>query len=461
MRENNRKPIEKCIKKLPQFTTMNVIDGQAGLVIYSSLIFYSLTIDNILNIIVLLILAGVSIAMLTGENGILTQANTSKKKTEEAEDIEKIRLAISEAQMGEDGYQELTTQNLGSALIKDGVKSVVSDNEDGTRHILLLDEKKEYKLDSSGNIENLNIDFDSKYVAPTSQDDERNNGVIGIGTDGQTVDMDLWEYTPLDDETYGLNDENVFIEDYVASSGYSNDNLVDGKIQGAIPQYIKASDNSEFIPVTNINYLFYNTSLSEAPTIPCTVTSMRATFNSCSSLTSMPVIPNGVTNMYGTFATCAKLTGITKLPNSIIDMTGTFQGCSSLIEAPEIPNSVENMERTFYECTSLTIAPVIPNSVINMHGTFENCTALITPPTNIPEKVKTLAFTFYNCTNLKGEIEINASINGSMTENEVVDYHECFYNACKNGKLTILNSSKTPIEMLNKLKDSNENIIIQ
>ena len=49
MRENNRKPIEKCRKKLPQFTTMNVIDGQAGLVIYSSLIFYSLTIDNILN----------------------------------------------------------------------------------------------------------------------------------------------------------------------------------------------------------------------------------------------------------------------------------------------------------------------------------------------------------------------------------------------------------------------------
>ena len=74
MRENNRKPIEKCRKKLPQFTTMNVIDGQAGLVIYSSLIFYSLTIDNILNIIVLLILAGVTISTLTGDNGILKRA---------------------------------------------------------------------------------------------------------------------------------------------------------------------------------------------------------------------------------------------------------------------------------------------------------------------------------------------------------------------------------------------------
>ena len=35
---------------------MNVIDGQAGLESYSSLIFYSLTINNILNIIILLIL---------------------------------------------------------------------------------------------------------------------------------------------------------------------------------------------------------------------------------------------------------------------------------------------------------------------------------------------------------------------------------------------------------------------
>ena len=38
MSENYRKPIAS-LNKLPQFTTMNVIDGQAGLVRYSSLIF--------------------------------------------------------------------------------------------------------------------------------------------------------------------------------------------------------------------------------------------------------------------------------------------------------------------------------------------------------------------------------------------------------------------------------------
>ena len=82
MRGNNRKSIEKCRKKLPQFTTMNVIDGQAGLVIYSSLIFYSLTIDNILNIIVLIILAGISIAAITGDEGIIKKGDKAKEETE-------------------------------------------------------------------------------------------------------------------------------------------------------------------------------------------------------------------------------------------------------------------------------------------------------------------------------------------------------------------------------------------
>ena len=111
MRGNNRKSIEKCRKRLPQFTTMNVIDGQAGLVIYSSLIFYSLTIDNILNIIVLLILAGVSIAMLTGNNGILTQAKLAKENTQTAKEqeekgLDKINSYINEKTI-KDNYTDI------------------------------------------------------------------------------------------------------------------------------------------------------------------------------------------------------------------------------------------------------------------------------------------------------------------------------------------------------------------
>ena len=119
MRENNRNSIEKCRKKLPQFTTMNVIDGQAGLIIYTSLIFYSLTIDNILNIIVLLILAGVTIAMLTGENGILTKANNSKNETAKATAKEKVQTEVM-ASYGTDGKINLDQLKEGTYKSKKG-----------------------------------------------------------------------------------------------------------------------------------------------------------------------------------------------------------------------------------------------------------------------------------------------------------------------------------------------------
>ena len=51
----------------------------------------------VITIIVLLILAGVSIASLTGENGILTRAETARDNTEEATVEEKVKLAVQSA----------------------------------------------------------------------------------------------------------------------------------------------------------------------------------------------------------------------------------------------------------------------------------------------------------------------------------------------------------------------------
>ena len=87
MTEKIRKPIGKR-KKLPQFTIMNVIEGQAGLENYSSLFFYSLTIDNILNIIVLLILAGIALNLTIGENGLFTRAQNAANTWQLAEQNE-------------------------------------------------------------------------------------------------------------------------------------------------------------------------------------------------------------------------------------------------------------------------------------------------------------------------------------------------------------------------------------
>ena len=48
----------------------------------------------VITIIVLLILAGVTIAMLTGENGILTKAKTADTDTKNAEAAERINMEL-------------------------------------------------------------------------------------------------------------------------------------------------------------------------------------------------------------------------------------------------------------------------------------------------------------------------------------------------------------------------------
>ncbi len=56
----------------------------------------------VVTIIVLLILAGVSISMLTGSNGILTQAQTAKEKTEIASEEEAVQLTMINKEMTDD-----------------------------------------------------------------------------------------------------------------------------------------------------------------------------------------------------------------------------------------------------------------------------------------------------------------------------------------------------------------------
>ena len=56
-----------------------------------------------MTIIVLLILAGVSVSMLTGQNGILTNAAKAKESTDSASDLEYLQLKATECLM--DYYQ--------------------------------------------------------------------------------------------------------------------------------------------------------------------------------------------------------------------------------------------------------------------------------------------------------------------------------------------------------------------
>lgn len=123
----------------------------------------------VVTIIVLLVLAGVSINMLTGQNGILKKTQEAKDKTAQAEKEEKSMLNDYETQIS---------------------------NYAGVNW-------NEAKANAK---------------APEEQKEERNDGVIGIGTDGKSVNMDWWEYTLVSGALgYCLNDKNSIEENYSSS----------------------------------------------------------------------------------------------------------------------------------------------------------------------------------------------------------------------------------------------------
>ena len=103
----------------------------------------------VITIIVLLILAGVSIATLMGPNGILTQANTAKEDTAKAGAKEKVQMEVlgsynNSGTLDMNKLKENLKNNLG---LTDGD---ITENSDGS--ITVTVDGYEVKVDSNGNV---------------------------------------------------------------------------------------------------------------------------------------------------------------------------------------------------------------------------------------------------------------------------------------------------------------------
>ena len=107
----------------------------------------------VITIIVLLILAGVSIATLTGQNGILTRANDAKEQTGIAEEKEAINLAYSGAVAEKRGTGDITADDLNREFGTNGTNATATDNGDGTITVTFdPPSNRVYTIDSNGNI---------------------------------------------------------------------------------------------------------------------------------------------------------------------------------------------------------------------------------------------------------------------------------------------------------------------
>ena len=101
----------------------------------------------VVTIVVLLILAGVSISMLTGENGIITQAQKAKEQSEIGEEKEAISVAYSGAKIKKEGT-EVTAKDVQDQFNYNETKA----NASGNIYVQFTESKRWYYV-SGGKVE--------------------------------------------------------------------------------------------------------------------------------------------------------------------------------------------------------------------------------------------------------------------------------------------------------------------
>ena len=106
----------------------------------------------VITIVVLLILSGITIGTLTGENGIITSSKEAKEQTEIANEKEIIEVAWVDATQ-KDKYGEVTKEKMDNALNKIlGEDKHYSDTVDEGIVVTFKSSKRSYLVDGSGNV---------------------------------------------------------------------------------------------------------------------------------------------------------------------------------------------------------------------------------------------------------------------------------------------------------------------
>ena len=174
----------------------------------------------VISIIVLLILAGVSIAMLTGKNGLITKAISEKEKTEQAEIDEKDKLAKTN-----ETIEKYVTNRDGSITIDSDKLNEMIETKVQEQYTYSLEEKKVgkwvdgkdlyrktfvYDTPTSGNtiasVGNIGeydtafVDYSSSfYINTKTTYNNSTPSVLGINSSGRNVDTATYtSYTVIE-----------------------------------------------------------------------------------------------------------------------------------------------------------------------------------------------------------------------------------------------------------------------
>ncbi len=93
--------------------------------------------------------------------------------------------------------------------------------------------------------EYMSIDWEAAKAKATSKHPaQKNTEDIGIGTDGELVNLDLWKYS------YNLKETEFSLKDGINGEAAYIGKFPNGKIEGTVPAYIKKEEDENFLPVT-------------------------------------------------------------------------------------------------------------------------------------------------------------------------------------------------------------------
>ena len=191
----------------------------------------------VITIIVLLILAGVSIAMLTGQNGILTQAQNAKTTNENKSAEEKVKLAIMAARSQSEGV--LDADKL-IAEIANNYGGTASKTNDGFPVNATVDGKN-FSIDGDGNITANNSGSSTPTTGGVTAADianatqEEKKSIYGATVTGYTLPSGTT--TDVGWKIFYADNSNIYLiaDNYVEINNFPNSTTESGVVTANKP----------------------------------------------------------------------------------------------------------------------------------------------------------------------------------------------------------------------------------
>ncbi len=323
----------------------------------------------VVTIIVLLILAGISITMLSGENGILQAAKNASIKTKEASAKEEVSLAWIECEteykLGELSREEaFSKENMNRHLNNIGEIIDLAYNEAGKSAV-------QYR----SNIQNAEYFFEIG-----------NLGEISIGNEFSVYNSKMEELYNKG-WSVGATSSGYIAADYSEMKLYTLDSSFN-------------TTNTETLTPSDVSLFTVNNEKITATTA-----------------TGVVIIPDNINATSIAASAFKSKTGITRiiLPPSITTIadgtstsTGAFCGCTGLVDFAFSKNLTKIGNYAFYGCTKIANID-LPNTITTL-GTYAFYNCKLINKIVIPRSISSLNnYVFYGCTKIS-EIKIPSNI---------------------------------------------------